>query len=100
MIYRFRKQDREEMMDFDTSYSFRNRAENALNKRWFTLNKKATTIVEKEDHLEVTLQDWYINANHNGKFNEGAYERQHYCNELQERYYEEKKQQANKQSKI
>jgi hypothetical protein len=90
MTYRFSKEDREEMMDFETSYSFRNRAENALNKRWFTLNKKATTIVEKEDHLEVTLQDWYINARHNGKFNAGAHERQHYCNRLQE-YYEQEK---------
>ena len=88
------------MMDFDTSYSFRNRAENALNKRWFTLNKKATTIVEKEDHLEVTLQDWYINANHNGKFNPQAFDRQHYCKTLEECYYEEKKQQANKHSKL
>ena len=98
MIYHFRKEDREELMDFDTSYSFRNRAENALNKRWFTLNKKATTIVEKEDHLEITLADWYINVNHNGKFNSGAYERQHYCNRLQE-YYTQQKQAKDEKSR-
>ena len=91
MTYRFRKKDRCEMHDFDTSYSFRNRAANEFRKRWFTLNKKATTLIEHEDHFEVILQDWYINANHNGKFNEGAYDRQFYCEALNELYEQEKK---------
>lgn len=94
MIYRFRKEDRDESADFDTSYSFRNRAN--YRKRWFTLNKKATTIVEKEDHLEVHLQDWYINANHNGKFNEQAYDRQYHCEELQKYYLKEKQKKDDK----
>ena len=79
-------------MDLATGYSFRNRSVDRHKKRWFTLNKKITTLIEHDDHYEVQLPDWYINANHNGKFNEHAYERQMHCQDLNDLYNETKKQ--------
>ncbi len=88
MIYRFRKQDRDEAADFETSYSFKRQGPTKYKRggKWFTLNKKATTIIEREDHLEIQIQDWYINCNHNGKYNDQAYARQLDCEDCQAEY--------------
>ena len=62
--YLFSKQSRDEVYDHDTSYCFRLRR----GKGWLHLNKKATELIEHDDHFELRLADWYININHSGKF--------------------------------
>ena len=87
-IYRFRKQDRDEQWDFETAYAFRRQGPGKYGNRgkWFNLNKKATTIVERDDHLEIQVQDWYIQSEWNGKYNEQAYTRQIDCEYCEAEY--------------
>ena len=47
--YLFSKQSRDEVYDHDTSYCFRLRR----GKGWLHLNKKATELIEHDDHFEL-----------------------------------------------
>ena len=80
--YLFSKETRDEHFDTDTSYAFRLR----IGRGWLHLNKKATKLIEHDDHLEVKLADWYINVG--DKFIGETVVRQERCNDLQEEYYE------------
>ena len=84
--YLFSKQSRDEVYDHDTSYCFRLRR----GKGWLHLNKKATELIEHDDHFELRLADWYININHSGKFISQRIIRQEQCQELQEWYLKQK----------
>ena len=82
--YLFNKDSREEVYDLETSYCFKLRR----NKGWLHLNKKATKLVEKENHYEVTLADWYINIG--DKFITQTIIRQENCQELEDHYIKTK----------
>ena len=82
--YLFNKDSREEVYDLETSYCFKLRR----NKGWLHLNKKATKLVEKENHYEVTLADWYINIG--DKFITQTIIRQEQCQELEDFYLKKK----------
>jgi len=82
--YLFSKYSREEVYDQETSYCFKLR----YNKGWLHLNKKATKLVEKENHYEVTLADWYINIG--DKFITQTIIRQENCQELEDFYLKTK----------
>jgi len=82
--YLFNKDSREEVYDQDTSYCFKLRR----GKGWMHLNKKATKLVEKENHYEVTLADWYINIG--DKFITQTIIRQENCQELEDFYLKTK----------
>ena len=84
--YLFSKQSRDEVYDHDTSYCFRLRR----GKGWLHLNKKATELIEHDDHFELILADWYININHSCKFISQRILRQEQCQELQEWYLKQK----------
>tara|TARA_R100000773_G_scaffold319_3_gene575 strand:+ start:213 stop:482 length:270 start_codon:yes stop_codon:yes gene_type:complete len=78
--YLFSKDSREEVYDLDTSYCFKLRR----GKGWIHLNKKATKLVEHDDHYEVKLAEWYINIG--DKFITQTIIRQEQCQELQDHY--------------
>ena len=78
--YLFSKDSREEVYDLDTSYCFKLRR----GKGWIHLNKKATKLVEHDDHYEVKLAEWYINTG--VKFITQTIIRQEQCQELQDHY--------------
>tara|TARA_R100000084_G_scaffold93612_1_gene47386 strand:+ start:869 stop:1141 length:273 start_codon:yes stop_codon:yes gene_type:complete len=82
--YLFSKESREKVYDLETSYCFKLRR----NKGWLHLNKKATKLVEKENHYEVTLADWYINIG--DKFITQTIIRQENCQELEDHYIKTK----------
>jgi hypothetical protein len=82
--YLFSKYSREKVYDQETSYCFKLR----YNKGWLHLNKKATKLVEKENHYEVTLADWYINIG--DKFITQTIIRQENCQELEDFYLKTK----------
>jgi hypothetical protein len=82
--YLFNKDSREEVYDLETSYCFKLRR----NKGWLHLNKKATKLIEKENHYEVTLADWYINIG--DKFITQTIIRQENCQELEDHYIKTK----------
>ena len=82
--YLFNKDSREEVYDQETSYCFKLRR----GKGWMHLNKKATKLVEKENHFVVILADWYINVG--DKFISQTIIRQEQCQELQEWYFKTK----------
>jgi len=82
--YLFNKDSREEVYDQDTSYCFKLRR----GKGWMHLNRKATKLVEKENHYEVTLADWYINIG--DKFITQTIIRQENCQELEDFYLKTK----------
>ena len=82
--YLFNKDSREEVYDQDTSYCFKLRR----GKGWLHLNKKATKLVEKENHYEVTLADWYINIG--DKFITQTIIWQENCQELEDFYFKTK----------
>ena len=82
--YLFSKESREKVYDQNTSYCFKLRR----NKGWLHLNKKATKLVEKENHYEVTLADWYINIG--DKFITQTIIRQEQCQELEDFYLKTK----------
>ena len=84
--YLFSKESRDEVYDQETSYCFKLRR----GKGWIHLNKKATELIEYDDHYEVILQDWYISVNHSGKYIAQRILRQEQCKELQEWYYKTK----------
>ena len=52
------------------------------------LNRKATKLIEKENHYEVTLADWYINIG--DKFITQTIIRQEQCQELEDFYLKTK----------
>lgn len=81
-IYHFKKNRRDEVADYDTSYCFRSRM------GWLQLNKKATTLVELDDCYQVTLADWYMKVE--GKYLESVIKRRTQCEELNEEYKESK----------
>tara|TARA_R100001510_G_C7633792_1_gene192300 strand:- start:506 stop:775 length:270 start_codon:yes stop_codon:yes gene_type:complete len=78
--YLFSKDSREEVYDLDTSYCFKLRR----GKGWIHLNKKATKLVEHDDHYEVKLAEWYINIG--DKFITQTIIRQEQCQELEDHY--------------
>ena len=82
--YRFSKQSRDQVYEHDTSYCFKLRR----GKGWLHLNRKATELIEHDDHFEVRLADWYINIG--DKFISQTIIRQEQCHELQEWYYKTK----------
>ena len=82
--YRFSKQSRDQVYEHDTSYCFKLRR----GKGWMHLNRKATELIEHDDHFEVRLADWYINIG--DKFISQTIIRQEQCQELQEWYYKTK----------
>ena len=82
--YRFSKQSRDQVYEHDTSYCFKLRR----GKGWLHLNRKATELIEHDDHFEVRLADWYINIG--DKFISQTIIRQEQCQELQEWYYKTK----------
>tara|TARA_R100001440_G_scaffold9072_1_gene17139 strand:- start:2368 stop:2637 length:270 start_codon:yes stop_codon:yes gene_type:complete len=82
--YLFNKDSREEVYDQDTSYCFKLRR----GKGWMHLNKKATKLVEKDNHYEVTLADWYINIG--DKFITQTIIRQENCQDLEDHYIKTK----------
>ena len=82
--YLFSNDSREEVYDQDTSYCFKLRR----GKGWMHLNKKATKLVEKDNHYEVTLADWYINIG--DKFITQTIIRQENCQELEDYYIKTK----------
>ena len=55
--YLFSKQSRDQVYEQETSYCFKLRR----GKGWLHLNRKATELIEHDDHFEVRLADWYIN---------------------------------------
>ena len=79
--YLFSKTTRDEAFDTDTSYAFRLR----VGRGWLHLNKKATELIEHDDHFELILADWYINVGE--KFIADTVIRQERCNDLQEYYH-------------
>jgi len=83
-IYLFSKQSRDEVYEQETSYCFKLRR----GKGWLHLNRKATELLEHDDHYEVRLADWYINIG--DKFISQTIIRQEQCQELQEWYYKTK----------
>ena len=84
MTYLFSKQSRDEAYEHDTSYCFKLRR----GKGWLHLNRKATKLIEHDDHFEVKLADWYINIG--DKFISQTIIRQEQCQELQEWYLKTK----------
>ena len=78
--YLFSKDSREEVYDLDTSYCFKLRR----GKGWMHLNKKATKLVEHDDHYEVKLAEQYINIG--DKFITQTIIRQEQCQELEDHY--------------
>ena len=82
--YRFSKQSRDQVYEHETSYCFKLRR----GKGWLHLNRKATELVEQDDHYEVRLADWYINIG--DKFISQTIIRQEHCQELQEWYLKNK----------
>ena len=84
-IYHFSKDSREEVYDLDTSYCFKLRR----GKGWMHLNRKATRLIEKENHFVVILADWYINIG--DKFITETIIRQEQCQELEDFYLSQKK---------
>ena len=80
-IYLFSKQSRDQVYEQETSYCFKLRR----GKGWLHLNRKATELIEHDDHFEVRLADWYINIG--DKFISQTIIRQEQCQELQEWYY-------------
>ena len=52
--YLFSKKSRDEAYEHDTSYCFKLRR----GKGWLHLNRKATELIEHDDHFEVSLADW------------------------------------------
>ena len=83
-IYLFSKQSRDQVYEQETSYCFKLRR----GKGWLHLNRKATELIEHDDHYEVILADWYINIGH--KFISQTIIRQEQCQELQEWYFKNK----------
>jgi len=79
--YLFSKQSRDQVYEHETSYCFKLRR----GKGWLHLNRKATELIEYDDHYEVRLADWYINIG--DKFISQTIIRQEQCQELQEWYY-------------
>ena len=79
--YLFSKQSRDQVYEHDTSYCFKLRR----GKGWLHLNRKATELMEHDDHYEVRLADWYINVGN--KFISQTIIRQEQCQELHEWYY-------------
>jgi hypothetical protein len=79
--YLFSKKTRDKAYEEDTSYCFRLRTGNG----WLHLNRKATKLIEHEDHYEVILADWYINIG--DKFISQTLKRQNDCKDLQDYYY-------------
>ena len=84
MTYLFSKQSRDQVYEQETSYCFKLRR----GKGWLHLNRKATELLEHDDHYEVRLADWYINIG--DKFISQTIIRQEQCQELQEWYYKTK----------
>ena len=84
-IYHFSKDSREKVYDLETSYCFKLRR----GKGWMHLNKKATRLIEKENHFVVILADWYINIG--DKFITETIIRQEQCQELEDFYLSQKK---------
>ena len=82
--YLFSKQSRDEAYEHETSYCFKLR----MGKGWMHLNRKATELIEHDDHYEVRLADWYINVG--DKFISQTIIRQEQCQELQEWYFKNK----------
>ena len=82
--YLFSKQSRDEVYEQETSYCFKLRR----GKGWMHLNKKATQLIEHDDHYKVILADWYINIG--DKFISQTIIRQEQCQELQEWYFKNK----------
>ena len=82
LTYHFKKNRRDEVADYDTSYCFRARM------GWLQLNKKATTLIELEDCYQVTLADWYMKIE--GKYIESVIKRRTQCEELDEEYKKSK----------
>ena len=82
--YLFSKQSRDQVYEQETSYCFKLRR----GKGWLHLNRKATELLEHDDHYEVRLADWYINIG--DKFISQTIIRQEQCQELQEWYYKTK----------
>ena len=83
--YRFSKQSRDQVYEQETSYCFKLRR----GKGWLHLNRKATELIEQDDHYEVRLADWYINIG--DKFISQTIIRQEQCQELQEWYLKNKR---------
>ena len=83
-IYHFSKDSREKVYDLETSYCFKLRR----GKGWMHLNKKATRLIEKENHFVVILADWYINIG--DKFITETIIRQEQCQELEDFYLKTK----------
>ena len=84
-IYLFSKQSRDQVYEQETSYCFKLRR----GKGWLHLNRKATELIEQDDHYEVRLADWYINIG--DKFISQTIIRQEQCQELQEWYLKNKR---------
>jgi hypothetical protein len=82
--YLFSERSRDEVYEHETSYCFKLRR----GKGWLHLNRKATELLEHDDHYEVRLADWYINIG--DKFISQTIIRQEQCQELQEWYYKTK----------
>ena len=82
--YHLSKQSRDEAFDHESSYCFKLRR----GKGWMHLNRKATELIEQDDHYEVRLEDWYINIG--DKFISQTIIRQEHCQELQEWYLKNK----------
>ena len=83
--YLFSKQSRDQVYEQETSYCFKLRR----GKGWLHLNRKATELIEQDDHYEVRLADWYINIG--DKFISQTIIRQEQCQELQEWYLKNKR---------
>ena len=81
--YLISKRRRKEHADYETSYCFGN-----VIGKWLQFNKKATTLLECDDHFKVTFADWYIDVNHNDKYIDSIIKRQYECERLEEEYFE------------
>ena len=80
LIYRFNKNSRDEVYDYETSYCFKVPCDG-----WVHLNRKATKLIEHDDHFEVILADWYVN-NPDGKYIIESVKRRDKCEKIQRVY--------------
>ena len=92
MTYRFNKNSRDKVYDYETSYCFKVPCDG-----WLHLNRKATKLIEHDDHFEVILADWYVN-HPDGKYILESVKRREKCEKIQ-KVYEITKQQKNGQNK-
>ena len=86
MIYLFKKESWLKQKDLKTAFCFE--VDNFHNNRMY-LNKKATKLIERENHIEVNIADWYLK--NSGSYKTENIERMLNCEQLQRDFRNEQK---------